>query len=333
MKEIYEKINENKEKIKTEISKIFTNLRNALNGREDQLLLEVENKFNDFYFNEEFIKKSEKMQNNIKINLDKGKTMDNELNKNSEKLTFFINNCINIENNIKAIKTMKEYINKFNSVDKEMKFIPKFDDNNKILEMIKNFGEFLIETNLLEYISNLGNSLIIKNNREYNKALKNWINKDKKLKAELLYRLSKDGEKMKKFHELCDDEGPTLTLFQVNEGIGGIYTPLSWDSKSGWKCDNETFMFNLNKNEKYKKLRKDYSILCGKNYGPWTYGFGLSGKNQMKRIEHGGICINDVFDKGGEILPNELKNGSKYFEVIEIEVYKIIEIYKYMSLY
>ena len=33
-----------------------------------------------------------------------------------------------------------------------------------------------------------------------------------------------------------------------------IYTPLSWDSSSGRKDDMETFIFNLNKNKKYKKL-------------------------------------------------------------------------------
>ena len=89
----------------------------------------------------------------------------------------------------------------------------------------------------------------------YNLSLKNWINPSKKIKAELLYRLSDNADNSSTFHELCDNKGPTLTLFHVNDGnIVGIYTPLSWDSSSEWKKDMETFIFNLNKNQKYKKI-------------------------------------------------------------------------------
>jgi len=42
IKIIYEKINEKKEELKIKIQGIFTKIRNALNDREDELLLEVE---------------------------------------------------------------------------------------------------------------------------------------------------------------------------------------------------------------------------------------------------------------------------------------------------
>ena len=81
-------------------------------------------------------------------------------------------------------------------------------------------------------INNL-ESKIINNNEKYNEILKNWINPSRKIKAELLYRLSVNGDNKSAFHELCDNKGPTLTLFHVNDGnIIGIYTPLSWDSSS-----------------------------------------------------------------------------------------------------
>ena len=159
---------------------------------------------------------------------------------------------------------------------------------------------------------------------EFIKTLKKWINKDKNLKTELLYRLSRDGEQISKFHELCDEKGPTLTLFQTNDEIGGIYTPLSWDTKSRDKFDNETFIFNLTKNEKYSKAsnKKVRSIYCSEEHGPWTYCFGFYNVNQMKKIEHGGKGINEVFVRGAEILPND-SNNSKFFEIIEVEVYNI----------
>ena len=56
LKKIYEKINENKEEIKLKIQKTFTKLRNILNNREDELLLEVDNKFNNLFYKEDIIK-------------------------------------------------------------------------------------------------------------------------------------------------------------------------------------------------------------------------------------------------------------------------------------
>ncbi len=58
LKEIIDKINELKDNLKIKIKKVFTNIRNALNEREDILLVEVEKKF-EVFFNPDIIKKSE----------------------------------------------------------------------------------------------------------------------------------------------------------------------------------------------------------------------------------------------------------------------------------
>ena len=170
-------------------------------------------------------------------------------------------------------------------------------------------------------ISNL-NSEIINENEKYKKLLKTWINPLKKIKAELLYRLSENGESYSTFHELCDNKGPTLTLFHVNDGnIVGIYTPLSWDSNSNWKNDNDTFIFNLNKEKKYKKIKSDLSAYCNNPYGPYTYGFGCQ-SSTMKSIVHYSADINSYYDNGSDILPSN--NQAKFYDLLETEVYKII---------
>jgi len=170
-------------------------------------------------------------------------------------------------------------------------------------------------------ISNL-NSKIINENEKYKKLLKTWINPFKKIKAELLYRLSENGESSSTFHELCDNKGPTLTLFHVNDGnIVGIYTPLSWDSKSGWKNDNDTFIFNLNKEKKYKKIKSDCSAYCYNSYGPFTADFGCD-STKKKSIVHYANAINSCYENGSDILPSN--NQTKYYDLLEIEVYKII---------
>ena len=116
-----------------------------------------------------------------------------------------------------------------------------------------------------------------------------------------------------------------MTLFYTRDGNkGGIYTPLSWDIKtSSFKNDTESFMFNLNKNEKYKKLKNDSSIWCGNDFGPWSYAFGFQGVNQMTKIEHRGTCIDEYYERGSQILSKN-SNQNEYFNVIEVEVFKII---------
>ena len=171
-------------------------------------------------------------------------------------------------------------------------------------------------------INNL-DSKIINGNEKYKETLKKWIDPSRKIKAELLYRLSENGDKFSTFHELCDNKGPTLTLFYVNDGnIIGIYTPLSWDSSSGRKDDIEIFIFNLNKNQKYKKLKYDYSIYCSRYNGPYTADLGYRWVKSMKSIKHWANDINNYYDKGSEILPSSIQE--KEYELIESEVYKII---------
>ena len=73
LKTILEKLNERKEEIKEKIQKAFTKLRNIVNEREDELLLEVDNEYKEIFFNEDIIKESGKLPNKIKASLEKGK--------------------------------------------------------------------------------------------------------------------------------------------------------------------------------------------------------------------------------------------------------------------
>ena len=43
LKKIYEEMNEKKEDLKMKIAKIFTNIRNSLNEREDKILSDIDN--------------------------------------------------------------------------------------------------------------------------------------------------------------------------------------------------------------------------------------------------------------------------------------------------
>jgi hypothetical protein len=78
------------------IQKVFSQLRNKINEREDELLSHVDKKFNKLYFKEELIKDSEILPTKIKTFLEKCRNINNEWN--DDKLISLVNDCINIEN-------------------------------------------------------------------------------------------------------------------------------------------------------------------------------------------------------------------------------------------
>ena len=126
LKIIIDKINESKEELKLKIQKVFTKIRNSINEKEDKLILEIDEKFNDMFIQEDIIKESEKIPNKIKASLEKGKELEKDLKDNNLKI--FINNCINIENNIKQINKINDDIKKCHS-NKKIKFELNIDEN------------------------------------------------------------------------------------------------------------------------------------------------------------------------------------------------------------
>ena len=142
LKIITEKLRKNKEEIKLNIQKVFTKIRNALNNREDELLLEVDNEYAKLCFNEDILTVTEKLPNKIKISLEKGKLIEKEWD-NNIKLNSLINDCINIENDIQSINTINEKIKECKSTNEEIKF--NSDNDITILESIKKFGNINIK--------------------------------------------------------------------------------------------------------------------------------------------------------------------------------------------
>jgi len=148
LKTIFEKINEAKENLKTKVQKIFTKIRNELNEREDKLFIEIDKKFQELFFNEKFVKESEKLTNLVKISLEKGKIKENEW-EDETKLNKLINNCINLENTIKNINEVYDKINIYNiNKELEIEFIPKDEViEQKIEEDIRQFGGLEVKDN------------------------------------------------------------------------------------------------------------------------------------------------------------------------------------------
>ena len=301
-------------KLNTEINNIRTeetaNLKNEnkqLNEENKQIKKEIINMKNE---EEQLINSNEQIINDVNF-------LKNENTQLKNDISFLKNEVNKLKNDNNQLKNDNIQI-KDNSTrlkNENIQLKNEVIELKEKLNILRSWRDNLIIHNL--------DSKIINDNKTYNEMLKNWINSERKIKAELLYRLSENGDNISTFHELCDNKGPTLTLFHVNDGnIVGIYTPLSWESPTSIKEKNDmdTFIFNLNKYQKYKKIKSDESIWCDSSFGPDTARLGC--EKSMKSITHWADEINEYYDKGSEILPSNKKE--KEYNLIETEIFKII---------
>ena len=184
LKKLFEKITSDKENLKMEIQKIFTEIRNAVNEREDQLLLDVDNKFDEFFFKEDFIKESEKLPSKVKLSLKKGEYLDNSWN-NKDKLNSIIKDCINIEINIENIEEINTKIEKNKSLNININFYPintEYINKDTILEEKENENKnedinIERENNLNNNVNNILEIDLMNNNFNINNY--NFANNEK----------------------------------------------------------------------------------------------------------------------------------------------------------
>ena len=235
----------------------------------------------------------------------------NEKSKNdSEKIDELYNiistlniEILNLKEENKKIK--EENISLKEKMQEFLLYIPDLKEIKAILET--------------EKIINL-DSKIIEDNINYNKTLKNWINPNKKIKSELLYRMSRDGIEYSTFHKLCDNKGPTIILVKLIDGdILGIYTPINWDINGSWKSDTDMFAFSLTENNKSNKnYDNNYGILCKSNFGPFSLFLQFNNKFKMD--------ITYVFPGNSGFLDCDklFSREQDYYDNSEVEVHKII---------
>ena len=260
LKIIFEKINESKEKLKSDIQKIFTKLRCELNDREDMLLLEVDNYYDKNVINKNIFVKSKKLPDKIKMSLEKGKSLENEW-KDDSKLNLLINDCINIENNLKDINTIKENIKKYEQ-DNKINFHFCVDVDS-YLNRIKNFG-YLTDLDL--------NSLILKNSENFTTFISLVNNNLKITKMNLLYRSSRDGFNYLSIVNKINNKSNLIFLYLTgNDRIFGAYIKtklenINLNGNQKTYKDENAFAFSLNNNKIYKILAPEYAIRIDNTY-------------------------------------------------------------------
>ena len=255
----------------------------------------------------------------IKLTLEKKIISDKEL----------INNLINDYKNFKTEieekynkllienqnlkKNYDEVIEKINFLTNEIK---KINDEKKLLQ---------------EQNNDISNSLIIKNDVKKQNYIINWIKEKTKkdmIKFDLIFTMSKNGNKSADFHRHCDNKGPTLTLIKTTKNqIFGGFTPLNWNKDNGKRIidpSNQTFIFSLDLFKKFDMIDKTkdaiyYDSDCGPDFG----NCDILLKSNMKE---GKCCANEYcnFLSNNNIELTGEKGNYISFQTEELEIYKVI---------
>ena len=124
------------------------------------------------------------------------------------------------------------------------------------------------------------------------------------------------------FHNKCDNKGIIITFIETTKGyIFWGYTELTWDKSGSFKKDKSTFIFSFNNRQKYNARNNNPSIFCSYNKGP-RFGCGYP-----EIYFNGTLDIGESSDVSCTFTDKRaLTNGEQYWDVKELEVYKIIYI-------
>ena len=329
LKKAIQEIDDRKEEVKKDILQIFTGIRDELNKREDQLLKEVdqiyENKFNSK--NIDNIIKDKKFSEKIKIYIDKGKIAEKDWNKINNK-AILINDCINIENTIDKINNMNISIEKYKIQDKKLNFNCNTDD---IINLIKTFGSFnktinQQEVNIninnfnpqnLNYIKQIssnygcGNSFcydgvcfFISKNNEY---VLSYI--DSSYKSIIFYDINNNNE-IKKFNNAHDNNIYTIKHYPYDK----------YDIILSTSYNNDIKLWNYNEGINILTISKIY------DNNTYVYsGCIIFDKNNFNIFCTGYQNYIKIYNQTGEFIKNiGNNNDNRYIDSSEIEDKKYI---------
>ena len=146
----------------------------------------------------------------------------------------------------------------------------------------------------------------------------------------LLYRGSRDGDKTKTCHKLCDNKKNVLIFIKSEtDFIFGGYSKIGFQTRINsnelpYQKDNNSFLFSIN-------LKRIYPVIKGKNiisvYDNEDKGLCFTGNfcfydNFMNKFSYIGDYIIDYFN-GFEKL-YEMNGGKDIFQIKELEVFQLL---------
>ena len=233
-------------------------------------------------------------------------------------------------------KELKQEINiLIKENNKKDDIIKSLSMNQKTNNLTKNNNEATKEMNNEEeadLVENIINTDIISSQEEIqfieNRLKQIYYFQNKKIKYQLIYKGTKNGDKSLNFHTKVDGIKNTLTLVKTKKGIRfGGFTSEIWNQIGGYgKCDPFAFCFSLELKKIYNSQKNQLAIFCSDGYGPYFKGTNTIFGIYNNFFSEGGWCDYTTFAYSfGKFEKNfEITNGEQKFEVDDVEVFKII---------
>ena len=249
----------------------------------------------------------------------------NLLNIDKNKIKFKIeirkeNNDDNF-NKIYEGNEMNYLINNLDSnTNYEIRICSVYNDINSIWSEIKK-----VKTNEFD-------SLILKESNRVDEFIRKIYEWSGCNNMKLLYRGTRDGMEGNYFHNKCNNQGPTISLFKNDKGyIFGGYASTDWTSSGGYKSAPESFIFTLTnihgtEPTKFPNSNTNYSIYDNSDRGP-NFGGGHDIYTNITNSSNSYFphSYQDILGKGKSIFTGDLNNNNNKFNLKEIEVFKIFK--------
>jgi hypothetical protein len=173
---------------------------------------------------------------------------------------------------------------------------------------------------------------------EDKEMIKSYISYYNKFRAQLLYSFyitytdedikynnlenKKIDYTVKEFHDKCDNHSSILVVCKSGDQIFGGYTSLQFKSDNSYGNDKCSFIFSLNRKQKYAKISGD-SIWCYKNWGP-CFNYDLEFiKGKINIVKFYKYCY-DIPDPFFQENDKYIKNkGSSNIVLDSLEIFQI----------
>ena len=234
--------------------------------------------------------------------------------------------------NESEIRGLKEIISKNQSEIKNLKEnnLNIKNENKKLWEEIDRLKKYHAITNQKENkISNFDSKII--ESKDSISFILDYIKQNDKTfnfnNIKLLFRGSRDGERTKTCHELCDNKQNVLIIMKSETGyIFGGYSKVGFkvNNNFDYKIDNNCFLFSLNLNKIYPVI-KDKKVICHIEetkglcfYSSLSFYDYFMSKKQNKIMSD----IQKYFNNFENIY--EINGGERLFKCNELEVFQLL---------
>ena len=156
----------------------------------------------------------------------------------------------------------------------------------------------------------------------------NWIRQNTKMRFNLLFKATRDGDRISAFTDKVKGKTPTLILIKTKTGYKfGGYTTVEWDMTGSYtyKRDENAFIFSINNKKKFnvKKGEENYAICGGQNHFAFGGGHNLTIWDNFFANDNSKDYYSCNYSYG-TTSNYELTGGANKFYVEECEVYQVI---------